>query len=107
MKIEKQDRFQDRYLPPFFRGDWEGLPIPQAEDIWRAVSKLPATQKTLKDYGKLDFIKPEAIDGRALLLEPFLKSLGRMCNKIGAKNTAMFQPSALLIDAAYPITEKV
>lgn len=71
MKLEKQDRFQDRYLPPFFKGDWESLPIPQAEDIWRAVSKLPATQKALKEYRKSDFIKPDAIDGRALLLKPF------------------------------------
>ena len=71
MKLEKQDRFQDRYLPPFFRGDWESLAIPQVEDIWRVVSKLTSIQKTLKDYGKIDFIKPDAIDGRALLLKPF------------------------------------
>jgi len=71
MKLQRKDRFQGRYLPPFFKADWVDLSSSETKEIWSMASQLPELRQTLKKYSKFDFIKPDQIEGRSLLLKPY------------------------------------
>ena len=71
MKLERKDRFQGRYLPPFFKADWEVLSLSDSKGIWDTVSQLPEIRETLNKYSKSSFINPGQIEGRSLLLKPY------------------------------------
>jgi len=72
MTTKNNPCFNGRYLPPFFKGDWEDMALNEAQSIWSSVvGENDSLVETLKKINKATFLKPDHIDARSIFLKPF------------------------------------